>query len=202
MTAEERKAKQIENKLNKESKKESEKLSKKTNEEENRRRNDEREAPVTPRAKAKNKTGPSPKKSPPKKPSPKKLEPVPPFPDGGEQASGSTDNPEPEHVPKERRGRPPNTQPTNQGPTKVRKDISKETPTPTPKAKTKTKGRAKANPNHDTERIDNPDPEFWKNVTVTMSRKQLNKRGFRRHSKIDGTSMRKANYFEEMLNPS
>ena len=64
---------------------------------------------------------------------------------------------------------------------KVRKEISKETPTATAKAKAKAKARAKANPDHDTERIDNPDPEFWKSVTLTALRDQLNKRGFRRH---------------------
>ena len=100
------------------------KARRKIQEEENRRRNEQREEPVTPRAKAKAKSGPSPKRpSPmasPKRPSPKaspmKLEPVPIFPDGGEKASGSTDNPESAHEPKGRRGRPANTQPTNQVP--------------------------------------------------------------------------------------
>ena len=85
--------------------------------EENKRRNEQREASVTPhRSKPTAKSGPSPKK-----PSPNKLEPVQTFPDGGEKASGSTDNPESAHEPKGRTGRQSNTQPTDQGPNRVRK---------------------------------------------------------------------------------
>ena len=102
------------------------KARRKMQEEENRRRNEQREEPVTPRAKAKAKSGPSLKRpSPmasPRRPSPKaspmKLEPVPISPDGGEKTSGSRDqpkygNPESEHEPKGKPGRPSNAQPTN-----------------------------------------------------------------------------------------
>ena len=71
------------------------------------------------RGKAKAKSGPSPKTH---------LPSVPPFP-AGEKASGSQ-NPESEHEPKGKAGRPRNTQPkpNNQGPPPVKKD--KETPKP------------------------------------------------------------------------
>ena len=103
-------------------------------EEENARRNAQREAPETPRAKAKTKSGPSPKRPSPNNPSPqKKLEPVPIFPDGGEKASVSTYNPESEHEPKGRRGRPANTQPTNEvPPVKKKQPPNGKTPNMTP----------------------------------------------------------------------
>ena len=47
--------------------------------------------------------------------------------------------------------------------------------TQTPKAKAKARGRA--NPNHDSDRIDNPDPEFLKAQNLTVLKDQLNKRG-------------------------
>ena len=94
-------------------KKTEQKARRKVQEEERRRRNEQREEDLTPRARAKTKSGPSSKKPPPKKPSPQKLEPVPPFPDGGATASGSTHNPESAHEPKGPSGRPSNTQPTN-----------------------------------------------------------------------------------------
>ena len=151
----------------------------KIQEEENARRNAQREPPVTPdRPKPQAKSGPSPKKPSPK-PSPKKLEPVPIFPAGGGKASGSTYNPESAHEPKGPSGRPSNIQPTNQGPP-VKTDAETK---PTAKAKAKAKGRPKANPDRDTKRINNPDPEFWRSVTVTALRDQLNKRGFRKHKK-------------------
>ena len=40
----------------------------------------------------------------------------------------------------------------------------KETPTPTAKATAK----ARANPNHDTDRIDNTDPESWKAQNLSI----------------------------------
>ena len=76
----------------------------------------------------------------PKRPSPKaspmKLEPVPIFPNGGQKASGSRDqpkydNPESEYEPKGKPGRPPNTQPTNQVPP-VKKKQPPNTPNMTP----------------------------------------------------------------------
>ena len=69
-------------------------------------------------------------------------EPVPPFPDGGEKASGSTVNPESAHEPKGRGGRPSSTQPTNQGPNKVRKD-SQGNPNTNSKSKSKNKSKNK-----------------------------------------------------------
>ena len=108
MTAEEKKARQREQQIIQREQEREQRVKRQTPEEENRRRNEEREEPVTPRAKAKAKSGPSHKKPSPKKPSPKKLKPVPPFPDGGEKASGSTDNPESAHEPKGPRGRPSN----------------------------------------------------------------------------------------------
>ena len=50
--------------------------------------------------------------------SPQQFAPVPPFPDGGGEkaSSGSQDNPESEHEPKGKQGRPSNTKPTNRGP--------------------------------------------------------------------------------------
>ena len=104
-----------------------------------------------------------------------------------EKTSGSTYNPESEHEPKGQSGRPSNTQPTNQGPpvkTDAKtKPTAKATARATAKAKPKAKGRPKANPDHDTEISNNPDPEFWRSVTVTALRDQLNKRGFRKHKK-------------------
>lgn len=80
----------------------------------NRRRNEQREPPIThDRSKPKAKSGPSPKAK--AEPSPKQITPVQPFPDGEEKTSGSQENPESAHEPKGRRGRPSNTQPTNQG---------------------------------------------------------------------------------------
>ena len=96
-------------------------------EEENKRRNEQREEPVTPRAKAKAKSGPSPNRPSPKA-SPMKLKPVPIFPDGGEKASGSTNNPESGHEPKGPSGRPSNTQPTNQVPPVKKTTTKQESP--------------------------------------------------------------------------
>ena len=181
MTAEEQTAKQAEKTIQQREQQREQQIKQIIEEEEHRRRNYEREAPVTPRAKAKAKSGPSPKKK--SEPSPKILPKTPPFPDGGEKPSGSTSNPESAHEPKGRRGRPSNTQPTNQGPTKVRKDMFKETPTPKTKAKTTPKAKTRANPNHDTDRTDNPDPEFGKEQIITVLKDQLNKRGFQKHKK-------------------
>ena len=98
------------------------------------------------RAKAKQRAGASPKKS------HGKL--LPPFPTG-EPASGNHDkpkydNPESEHEPKGKPGRPSNTQSSHN---KVRKDIFKETPTPTPNAKANPNPNqsSKPNPKHDTD---------------------------------------------------
>ena len=68
--------------------------------------------------------------------SPKELAPVPPYPDGGEKASGNQDkpkydNPESEHEPKGKQGRPSNTQPSHD---RVKKQIQRNT-----KSKNKTK---------------------------------------------------------------
>ena len=121
MTAEKQTAKQAEETTQQKAQQREQTIKQKMKDEENRRRNDEREPPVTPdRAKAKAKSGPS----------PNRLAKTPPYPEGGELASGSTDNPESAHEPKGRRGRLANTQPKNQVPS-VRKSIEKhkqETP--------------------------------------------------------------------------
>ena len=104
----------------------------------------EKDLYVTPRAKAKAKSGPSPKRlSPmasPKRPSlkasPMKLEPVPIFPDGRKTSCSRDqpkyDNPESEHEPKGKPGRPSNTQPTNQVPPVKKKQQPPNTPNMTP----------------------------------------------------------------------
>ena len=88
------------------------------------------------RAKAKAKTGPSPKRN------TGALPTVPPFPTG-EKASGSQDTPESTHEPKGNPGRPKNTQgpkSNNQGPPPVRKKQkqrnTKSKPNPNTKPKT------------------------------------------------------------------
>ena len=60
-----------------------------------------------------------------------KLEPVPIFPDGGEKTNGSRDqpkygNPESEHEPKGKPGRPSHTQPINQVPPVKKKTTAKQ----------------------------------------------------------------------------
>ena len=87
----------------------------------------------------------------------KKLEPVPPSPTGetapGSQDKPKYDNPESEHEPKGKAGRPTNAQ----GAPPVRKYIFKEPPTPTPKATAKAQQKAnqRSNPRptqkHDTD---------------------------------------------------
>ena len=136
--------------------------------------------PSTPdnRAKAKAKTGPSPKKL---------NQSLPPFPTG-EKASGSQDNPESTHEPKGKAGRPSNTQ----SKAKVQKDIFKEKP------KSQAKAKAKANPKHDTEVDNNTDFKYWQGKNLAVIKDQLNKRGYRKHKTPDGRSMRKADYLAEL----
>ena len=97
----------------------------------------------------------------------------------GETSSGSQDkpknkNPESEHEPKGKPGRPSNTQSSNN---RIRKDISKETP----KGKGKGKANPKPNPKHDTGITNNTDFEFWKGQNLTIIKDQLNKRNYRKH---------------------
>jgi len=128
------------------------------------------------RAKAKAKTGPSPKKL---------NQSLPPFPTG-EKASGSQDNPESTHEPKGKAGRPSNTQ----SKAKVQKDIFKEKP--------KSQAKAKANPKHDTEVDNNTDFKYWQGKNLAVIKDQLNKRGYRKHRTPDGRSMKKADYLAEL----
>ena len=106
------------------------------------------------RAKAKQRAGASPKKS------PGKLQPFP----TGEPASGSQDqpkhdNPESKHEPKRKPGRPSNTKQTNQGP-----PIKTDSPNkPTAKAKANPINPIpKPNPKHDTHLTNSNDFKFWK----------------------------------------
>ena len=122
------------------------------------------------RAKAKAKTGPSPKKL---------NQSLPPFPTG-EKASGSQDNPESTHEPKGKAGRPTNTQ----AKTKVQKYIFKEKP--------------KAKPKHDTEVDNNTDFKYWQGKNLAVIKDQLNKRGYRKHRTPEGGRMRKADYLAEL----
>ena len=45
--------------------------------------------------------------------------------------------------------------------------------------KPKPKAKAKANPKHDTETINNDDPEFWKEQNLGLIKDQLGKRNFK-----------------------
>ena len=53
-------------------------------------------------------------------------------------------------------------------------------------------------PTHDTEKIENNDPEFWKKQSVAVLRDQLNKIEFRQ-SKINCRNMRKPEYLAEVI---
>ena len=130
------------------------------------------------RAKAKAKTGPSPKKL---------NQSLPPFPTG-EKASGSQDNPESTHEPKGKAGRPTNTQ----AKAKVQKDIFKEKP------KSQAKPTPRKNPKHDTEVDNNTDFKYWQGKNLAVIKDQLNKRGYRKHRTPDGRSMKKADYLDEL----
>ena len=113
------------------------------------------------RAKAKAKTGPSPKKN------IDTLPKVPPFPTG-EKPSGSQDKPknnnlESEHESKGKRSRPRNNQgpkPNTQWPPPVKKDrINKEKPNTNPTS----------NPKHDTDvNNDNNGFKFWEDLNPTI----------------------------------
>ena len=142
--------------------------------------------PTTPdkNARAKAKTGPSPKKPPP----------VPPFPTG-ERASGSQDNPEYTHEPKGPRGRPANTQAKAKAKAKSKgPDIKVDTKTkpeqPPPKNN---------KPNHDTDRDVNIKPSYWRPKGIGYMRDQLTKRGFRDTRMPDGSKIYKADYLREIL---
>ena len=111
------------------------------------------------------KTGPSPKKS------PGKLPPVPPF-HTGETASGSQDkpkgnNPESEHEPKGKTGRPSNSQ----GPPPV-----------------KTDHKTKPKPDHDTEKDENRTRTHWRKAKRECLVYQLFKHGWRWPKSSDGGS--------------
>ena len=110
--------------------------------------------------------------------SPKQLAPILPFPTG-DQASGSQDNPEPEHGPKGKQGRPSNKPPKEKEPP-VKTDTN-----------TKPKAKAKANPKHDTETVNNDDPEFWKEQNHGLIKYQLGRRNFKKTKSPDGSRMNK-----------
>ena len=156
---------------------------------------DFRAAPSTPdrKAKAKAKTGSSPKKPPP----------VPPFPTS-EQATGSQErprynvhpndnvNPESTHEPKGRPGRPSNTQPKakakSRGPN-IKKDSETRQEQPPPNN----------NPAHDTEKDENQKPAYWNKKVLGYLRDQLTKRGFRTTHKPNNKPLRRPDYLEEVL---
>ena len=98
----------------------------------------------------------------------------PPFPTS-EETSGSRDqpkydNPESEHEPNGKPGRPPNTQPSHNI---LKKDKPKETP----------KAKAAARVTYDTETIHNDDPEFWKEQNLGLIKDQLGKRNFKKEKR-------------------
>ena len=128
------------------------------------------------RAKAKAKTGPSPKKL---------NQSLPPFPTG-EKASGSQDNPESTHEPKGKAGRPTNTQAKTkaQGPPPVQKDTFDK--------------KSRKKPNHDTEVDNNNDFKYWEAKNLTVIKNQLNKRGYRKHKTPDGGRMKKSRLFRRV----
>ena len=72
---------------------------------------------------------------------------------------------------------------------KVKKEITKEKE---PKAK------PKAKPKHDTDKIENQEPDFWQTQNLTVLRDQLNKRGFRK-AKIDGVRLKRKDYLAQIL---
>ena len=106
----------------------------------------------------------------------------------GERASGSQEqpkyddkrsadaNPESSHEPKGARGRPPNTQPTNQGPP-VKTD-----------ARTKPNAKAKANetPKHDTEKAENRTKSHWREAKKEYLVDQLFNLGWKLPKTPDG----------------
>ena len=145
--------------------------------------------PSTPdnRAKAKAKTGPSPKKL---------NQSLPPFPTG-EKASGSQDNPESTHEPKGKAGRPTNTQ------AKAKAKAKAKSKGPDIKVDTKTKPEQpppKNNkPNHDTDRDVSINKQYWRGKGIGYLRDQLTKRGFRETRKPDGNKILKGDYLGEIL---
>ena len=118
------------------------------------------------------------------------------------KASGSQDkpknnNPESEHEPKGKPGRPSNSQSSH---SRVRKDIFKETP--------KGKGKTTANPiptpnptpnpKHDTDIINSTGLKFWSAQNLNNKRPNLFKRGFRKHKTPNGSRMNKPHYLAEI----
>ena len=155
-----------------------------------------RAAPSTPdrNARAKAKTGPSPKKPPP----------VPPFPTG-ERATGSQErprynvhpndnvnNPESTHEPKGPTGRPSNTQPKPKAKSRG----------PNIRVDTKTRQEQPPlnnNPAHDTEKDENQKPSYWNKKGLGYLKDQLDKRGFRTTHRPNGKKLLKPDYLEEVL---
>ena len=140
--------------------KEKEEANRRARKAENRVNNDEHKNERTPdnRPKAKPKSGPSPKKE---------LPPVPPFPTG-EQASGSQeqpkyDNPEDNHEPKGKRGRPKNV---------------------------KTDGKTKQQTKHDTELDESRSKSHWKSQNIGYLVDQLSKRGWKWPKDSEGKNVK------------